>query len=303
MFGRNYFIQRDWQSRYDRLYSTWAEEQDRGGRRMDLIPPTQAEKDAIYLVLLTDFNIWERRMLQEQNTIEEQQSEIWKSIPELNVRDLTEKNFGRPKLKPFKLEYDTLQEISMRFRQTAIQIKGNPFYVSDVRKVKKQYFFLIENARDQKFQVCVDDIDTFRGVPPGYVTLDGRHGFLSRVPARVNQQGMSPQNTSIVKISTQSGIVYNVKGIVQAIESKGKILSWHRNYRDLMLNRAIPEMRLSDDVAVFTKKGQDQIYVGYHGRIFGKMNDDHRVSALDEDDLIQPWITKHFEKVNLEAVK
>jgi hypothetical protein len=62
-------------------------------------------------------------------------------------------------------------------------------------------------------------------------------------------------------------------------------------------------MRLSDEVAVFTKKGADPIYVGYRGRVFGKMNEDNRVSALDEDDLIQPWINKHFEKVNLEAVK
>lgn len=302
MFGREYFAERDWIRRYDRDFLSWSIVQERVGRNLNAVPATQIEKDAIFNTIHPEYDEWQRAIARQHRQVEEQQ-EIWKSIPELNVRDLPEKDFGRPKLKPFKLEYDTLAEISMRFRQTAIQIKGNPFYVSDVRKVKQSYYFLLENARDQKCQVCVNDIDTFRGIPPGYVTMDGQHGYLSRVPARVNQQGMTSQNTSILRISTGSGLAYNVKGIVQAIESKGKALPWERSYRDLMVNRIIPEMRLSDDVAVFTKKGQDAIYVGYRGRVFGKMNDDHRVSAMDEDDLIQPWITKHFEKVNLEAVK
>lgn len=303
MFGRHYFPHRDWARRYDREYQEWMVRQIQMGRSFEFTPVTQAEKDAIYTSILPDYRAWDNNHRLMQLQTEEQQAHIWKSIPELNIRDLPEKDFGRVKLKPFKLEYDTLQEVSMRFRQTAIQIKGHPFYVSDVRKVKKQYYFLLENSRDQKFQVCLDEIDTFRGVPPGYVTLEGQHGYLSRIPARVNQQGMTTQNTSISQISTGSGFAFNVKGIVQAIESKGKTLPWNPHYRNLMINRVIPEMRLSDEVAVFTKKGQDPIYVGYHGRVFGKMNEDQRVSALDEDDLIQPWITKHFQTVNLEAVK
>jgi hypothetical protein len=142
---------------------------------------------------------------QEAQALEEQQNQLWKNIPELNVRELPEKDFGRVKLKPFKLEYDTLQEIRMRFHGTVIQIKGNPFYVSDLRKVKTKYYFLLEDHREQKHQVCVDDIDTFRGAPPGYVTMDGSHGFMTRVPARVNQQGMNTNNTSILRISNGSG--------------------------------------------------------------------------------------------------
>lgn len=303
MFGRHYFDHRDWIRRYDRDFTQWQHGLIAGGRDFAANPVTQAERDAVYMALLPDYTIWLRRNQEVEEQRAREQEEIWKNIPELNIRDLQERVYDQPKMKPFKLPYDTLQEMTMRFRQSVIQIKGHPYYVSDVRKVKERFYFLVEDCRDQKSQVCASDIPSFRGVPPGYVTIEGQHGFMARQPARVNQQGMTPQNTTITRVSTDGGIPFNQKGLVTAIESKSRVLPWIDNYRPLMENRIVPEMRLSDEVAIFTKKGQDPIYIGYKGRVFGKLRDGNFVSATDEDDLVQPWIGAQFRKVNLEVVR
>ena len=298
MRGADYFPDEghgQWAAHYDRKLRDWQLRQQRGDvpRNFAVNPVTQVEYNAIYLAIEPEYREWLRVNDQEQQR-------LW-NVPELDVNALPEREFDRPRLEPFKLEYDTLAEVQMRFRQTVIQIKGNPFYVSDVRADRArraQYMFLLEDPADRKAFVGLDKLSDMRSTPPGFVQLDGYAGWFARSPARVNQQGLNPQNTTLRRVSDNEHIPLNLKTMLKALDSKGKTTKWCHQYRDLMQNGVLREMRLSDEVALFGKK--DEIYVAYRGRVFGKLND-NLVTALDEDDLIQPWIGKHFRKVELEV--
>jgi hypothetical protein len=237
--------------------------------------------------------------LEERGEIE---NRLW-NVPDLDPSKLPEKALDRPKLRPFKLEYDTLNEVSMRFKGSVIQIKGHPFHVTDVRqdRADRRFYFLVEDYRDKKAKVCLDQIDDLRNLPPGFVQFDTYPVWMSRVPARSNQQGMNNQNTALRRVATDGNVPYNSRQLCHALASQGVSTKWEVAYHNLLVNRIVPEFRLSDRVAMFTKKGNDPVYVAYRGRVFGKLTDQNVVTADDEDDLVQGWIKKHFNDVNLEV--
>lgn len=301
MRGADYFPRHpDWAREYNQRHIRW--QRDVRGRDWVTNPTTGVEFDFLYTRMLPEFENWRLANDVIDNAREDAANRLWQNIPELDVPNLTEKVFDRPKLRPFKLQYDTLDEVRMRFKGTCILIKGNPFFVSDLRKKDDKFHLLVEDHLDAKTTVRLDHIDDFRSAPPGYVQLETDNLYMTRVPARVNQQGLNNTNTTLRRISTGKALAFNAKSLVQAIETKGRVLLWADNYRALIENRIIPELRLSDEVAMFTKR-TDTVYVGYKGRMFGKLDEGNVVKADDEDDLIQPWVKKHFDKVNLEVMK
>jgi hypothetical protein len=301
MRGVDYFPDpehRDWAAHYDMKVRNFIRDRTTRvvGAPRDFIanPMTRDEYDAIYTRLIPEFQDWLRRH-------EREDAALW-TVPELDVDALPEREFDRPKLTPFKLEYDTLQEVQMRFRQTVIQIKGNPFYVSDIRadrNNRQRYVFLTSDVADRNAQIALEKLTDMRSVPPGFVQLEGYSGWFARNPARVNQQGLNGQNVTCRRVSNGENVPLNIKSILKALDSKGKTTKWSPQYRDLMVNGVLSEMRLSDEVAVFRKK--EDVYVAYRGRMFGKLTEGNLVTAMDEDDLIQPWIGKHFNKVELQV--
>lgn len=297
MQGIDYFPRDDeraWAQQFDRRVRDFMTIRIREGRDFTREPMTTAEYNAIFQRQQPEYAEWRRVQDREINA-------LW-NVPELDVSALPTREFDRPKLAPFKLEYDTLQEVQMRFRQTVIQIKGNPFYVSDIRADRNQprrYVFLTEDVADRKAHVSLDQIEDMRSVPPGFVQMDGYSAWMCRSPARVNQQGLTGQNVLMRRVSSGDNIPVNQKAIVKGLDSKGKVTRWTPQYRDLMVNGVVREMRLSDEVALFHKK--EDVYVAYKGRVFGKLQHGNLVAAMDEDDLIQPWIGRHFSKVDLEV--
>jgi hypothetical protein len=287
---------RDWARAYDRNLLDWQHRQIRAhNRNFDTQPITALEYNAVHERLLPQFNMW----LEERGEIE---NRLW-NVPDLDPSKLPEKALDRPKLRPFKLEYDTLNEVSMRFKGSVIQIKGHPFHVTDVRqdRADRRFYFLVEDYRDKKAKVCLDQIDDLRNLPPGFVQFDTYPVWMSRVPARSNQQGMNNQNTALRRVATDGNVPYNSRQLCHALASQGVSTKWEVAYHNLLVNRIVPEFRLSDRVAMFTKKGNDPVYVAYRGRVFGKLTDQNVVTADDEDDLVQGWIKKHFNDVNLEV--
>lgn len=291
MRGVDYFADPLWAGEYDnQVHNFRVGQEARAGRNFIDRPMQQREFEEIYLSVHARF-----QHAQHENRDET----LWTKIPELDTKNLTEKVFDRPRLRPFRLNYDTIDEVKMRFKGTCILIKGNPFYVSDTRVNKRLFYLLLEDIEDKKSTICLDEVSDFRSPPPGYVQMETEHAYMTRVPARVNQQGLNSQNTTLRRVSTGKNISFNSKGLVAALSSKGSITPWKEDFRDLMVNKVIPEFRLSDEVALFTKKGVQSVYAGYRGRVFGTLEEGNTVKAYDEDDLIQPWVKKHFDKVQL----
>lgn len=309
MRGTDYFPPGRWADLFDEVRRTHENIRRNEGRNYAAQPWTRDEYHRIF-VRVNGEKEQENRRAMEMARLEEaingdpRYAHLWEGVPELDVPALPEKVFERPRLAPFKLKYDTLEEVRMRFRQTCILIKGNPFYVNDMRHRDGVFTLLVEDGGDRKSTVRLDEIPDLRGAPPGYV-IDPDNGpvYMLRMAARVNQQGMNPQNTQMRKIGANNAVPFGVKNIVKAIESKGKTTKWNPAFLSLIEDRAISELRLSDDVAIFTKPKVKKIYVGYKGRVFGSLENGNVAKADDADDLLQPWVKKHFDRVELEVRK
>jgi hypothetical protein len=300
MFGREFFTQPDegdWVRMYDRDYARWAATEATAGRDFMRTPVTLAEKERIFLSVMGRNNY--QRWREQNNAVLAEQSSFWKGTEELQLASLEEKLIDRPRLQPFKIKYDTLEEVRMRFNKTVLLIKGHPFSVSDQRSVKGRLYLLLENPDGEKKYIAVEDVPDFRPAPSVYVQCQTDAGFLVRSPARVNQQGMTHQSVHIKRVGGRDRIPVRTEQIRDCLMSYGKVLKWDDKYAQLIDAKIISSMRLSDRVAVY-QKGKD-VVAEYKGRRLGKM-DGHGVRLYDEDDSIQPWLKRDLSKVELEVM-
>lgn len=300
MRGMQYFPrndEREWARSYDRNYIAWQGREIRNGRSFEERPTTEDEWQAIYTSTCNsgDYNDWR----QGRDRLAEGERVLWKGVSELDLNGLEEKPFDRPRLAPFKLKYDTLDEVRMRFNKTVILVKGHPFHVSDQRHVGEAFYLLLENVNKTKSYIPVDEIPDLRPAPPGYVKIGETNGYFKRLPVRVNQQGMTSQSTQIRRVGNQDSIPFNSPSLVEALDCRGKVLPWEKAYRTLIDDRIVSTFRLSDQIALYRKPQQVQVLVEYKGRRLGTL-DDHTVHLFDEDDGIQPWLKRDANKVNLE---
>lgn len=299
MFGREYFTlpdEGDWVRMYDREYARWQIRVQEDGRDLIRNPVTQAEKDRIFQLLIDAQNY--RRWREQNNAVLAEQSSFWKGTSELKLDALEEKSLDRPRLQPFKIKYDTLEEVRMRFNKTVLMIKGHPFTVSDQRSVKDRLYLLLENPNGVKQYIAVDDVPDFRPAPSVYVQCQSTAGYLTRLPARVNQQGMTSQNVSIRQVGSRDFVPVRVEQIRDSLACYGSILKWDVKYAQLIDAGVVQTLRLSDRVAVYQR--DKNCIAEYKGRRLGKM-DRHGVRLDDEDDS-QPWLKKDLAKVELEIM-
>lgn len=303
MRGIDYFTQedeRDWQRSYDRQVIGFQAGLQRDGRDLTANPITRAEYDRLYVTLCdnNDYGQWRRRHDQEL----EGQRVFWKGVDPLNLNALDEVTFDRPRLAPFKLKYDTLEEVRMRFNKTVILVKGNPFNVSDQRHIGQSYYLLLEDINNKKSYIPVEEIPDLRPAPPGYVKIGETNGYLKRSPARVNQQGMTSQSVNIQRVGSKDFIPFSTPSLVEALSFRGKILPWNIHYKRLIDDRVVSTFRLSDTIAVYKPQGKDVVVVEYKGRRLGALRD-NTIHAFDEDDLIQPWVQRDTRRVDLEIAQ
>lgn len=301
MRGLDYFSKDDenaWRDMYDRQSARWKQQQASSGRSWVHVPITQIEYDHLYQTLCDDNNYVQWR--QREDVILEGNRVLWKGIPELNIDSLQEITFDRPRLAPFKLKYDTIDEVRMRFHKTIILVKGNPFYVTDQRQIKNDFFILVEDAESKKAYCPIENIPDLRPAPPGYIRISELNGYFKRMPARVNQQGLTAGSVSVTKVGGKDHIAFGMGGLVEALSGRRNILKWDTSYRKLMDDRIVSSFRLSDTVALYTKHNSDPVIVEYKGRRLGELTD-HTVKVFDEDDIIQPWLKADTQKVDLEV--
>lgn len=290
----------EWVRIFDRQVVQFQHEKLRrdGGRDFTINPITRAEYDTIFARITTDndYQGWRDRRDEELRG----ERVFWKGVDPLNIDKLQEISSDRPRLQPFKMNYDTLDEVRMRFNKTVILVKGNPFAVTDQRQISEQFYLLLEDAQNKRSYSSLRDIPDFRPAAPGYVRLGESNGYLRRSPARVNQQGMTSNSVVIKKVGDTANLPFNNGGLVDALTTRGKLLKWEASYERLFNDRVVSTMRLSDTLAVYQKKAGG-IVAEYKGRRLGDIKEGV-VKLYDEDDIIQPWLKSDAKKVDLEIV-
>jgi hypothetical protein len=214
------------------------------------------------------------------------------SYDDLNLDGLETVPLRKHDLQPFKINYDTLQEVKLRLNNTAISIKGHTFVVKAVRSDHGQFFLAVSDL-NKTYKVNYKDLTDLRSIPAMYVGS----GWLCRIPARVYQQGLNRHNTLLKSVDCSSSISnMNPDQIVSQIRSRVK-RSWDSTLLSLVSNGDLSNLTLSGDVAVKHEKGK--VMACYRGRKLGYVQG-NEVTVLDEDDLLQSWIEKPVKNVGLE---
>jgi hypothetical protein len=273
----------------------WQMEQIAAGRNFDDVPITQVEWDAAFRRVCeqNNYDDWrERRDIETQD-----QRSFWKGTEELDLAALPEKVYDRPKLQPFKIKYDTLEEVRMRFNKTVIMVKGNAFTVTDQRMVKDRIYVLLEDHTGTKKYIAMDDIPDLRPPPSMYLQCNSEAGYLVRSPSRVNQQGMTTNSVHLRRVGSRDYLGWRPEDLRDSLSKMETTVIWTEIYRPLIVTGALRTLRLSHRVALYQKS--DDVVAEYKGRRLGILKD-HAVQFFDDDDKTQPWVKRDLSKVHLE---
>lgn len=220
------------------------------------------------------------------------------TYPDLNLDALEAKPLRRRELTPFKINYETYQEIKLRLMNTVISIKGHAFLVQKIKQPTPGKFLLaLQDHAGNIVSVKYDDIQDLRSIPPMYVVTGGT-GWLRRHPGRVYQQGITRQNTTLWDVAGK-GVVGNidVNKLIRNLGTRDN-RKWDATMYSLVKQGELPVIRLSDDVAV-KREEDNKILACYRGRVLGEIRDND-VLVMDEDDLLQGWIERATTEVGLE---
>lgn len=221
--------------------------------------------------------------------------QVW-TQDELNLDALPTQSLRKYKLQPFKINYETYQEIKLRLYNTVISVKGNPFWVKAVGQDGVGKFKLLLTDVDKQYQVKYDDLNDLRTIPPMYVTSSST-GWLARHPGRVYQQGMNRNNTSIRSPDCEAMVAsFDPVSFINGFK-KRQNREWSPVFANLLSTGELANIRLSDDVAIQHKR--NKVIACYRGRALGEVVE-NEVNLFDEDDALQQWIETAARKVNLE---
>lgn len=224
-----------------------------------------------------------------------------KDFPELNL-DKLQPGPDIPcdiTLQPFKVEYDTHEQIEQKLRGTVILIKNVPFLVPNTIDLGRGKFALLVTDIDgQHKTVKYDDVQNCRGIAPGYFMYGGEAVWLYRIPERQNQQGMSQRNMQYKTAGSERVQAPGHNMLLKCL-STVKDIPFSPSLQDVLLGGSVYSLRLSNRIAIYqTKKKGAPIGIEYCGRVFGLVIGDG-VKVFDENDRRPSWIHKDFQKVNL----
>lgn len=203
------------------------------------------------------------------------------------------------KLPPFKIDYDSHEQIHQKLNNTVILIKNVPFLVRQTADLGKVGFGLLVQDKDgDNYKVLYNAVQDCRGIAPGYFMYRGQALWVYRVPERQNSQGMHPRNCQ-----------YKVAGTTHATGASATVLlhslgqatdvQYASNLNDVLLGGMNQSMRLSNNIALYlTNKKGAPIGVEYCGRPLGLMVNG-AIKVMDTNDLGPSWIHKDLHKVGL----
>lgn len=218
------------------------------------------------------------------------------NVPELDISKLSVRPMRKVSLKPFKLNYQTYQEIRLRLNNTVIGIKGNPFHVKRVIQKDKDFLLILDDGSKLQ-KINYKDVPDLRSIPPLYIKHGSRTGWLCRLPSRVYQQGLNRHNTVLYEPDCgRFASTMEVKPTLYGIQNR-EDRKWTESIASLFKGEELSTLRLNDDVAV--KKNNDKIICCYRGRSLGEIKE-NVVIVDDSDDLLQGWIETAVQAAGLE---
>lgn len=226
-----------------------------------------------------------------------------KDYPELNLDKIADgpKIIRSVSLPPFKVEYDSHEQISQKLRGSVIMIKDNPFHVVETIDAAKGFALLVRDFKGVTSWIMYEAVKDFRGIAPGYVNYQNAAYWVYRVPERQNRQGMTNANTQSRLVGTMFTQGARNDFLLTALSVR-KDIPYAPNLAQLIDAGALNSIRLSNEIALFKSKTKGApVGVEYLGRNIGLIVKD-QVKVLDENDLIPSWINKDFMSVNLSLV-
>lgn len=224
--------------------------------------------------------------------------------PELNLNSINpEVTIMRADLlPPFKIDYETIEEVALRLRATVILVKDRPFYVHAARNSRTGFILTLEDADGDRKTLPFSRLQNARSARPGYVTWRGQVCYLTRRPARINQQGMTSDNVWLIPVGKTSneGTAARTKDLLELLTYR-KPKRFSARMVDDLLDRTSQGFRLSNSVAVYRKDTEKdahrKIWVEYRGRSLAPVKDS--IVLLKDTDKSLPWITTDLEDVGI----
>lgn len=204
---------------------------------------------------------------------------------------------------PFKLDFDTLEDIRMRLNGSVILIGGKMYCVREVHKVRRDWALVVSDEKARFFYVMYSSpLVDLRAPEPRYVLIqDLGVVWLFRPPSQQQSQGGTEKNMCYFRVGQSMGspqklraIPYILEGIAQQDE-----MVWSSQVHELLQLGAVPSLRLSNNVAIYsvlTPKGRE-VHLEYKTRSFGQIKDG-KVS-LSKRDLSCPWIVHDLNLVGI----
>lgn len=203
------------------------------------------------------------------------------------------------KLPPFRVDYDSHEQLNQKLNGTVILIKNQPFTVLQTAEQGGKYFLYVRGRDAIEGVVPYDEIKDTRGVAPGYWMYRGQVYWIYRVPERQNSQGMHQRNMHSKKVGERLVSGAQTNFMLEAF-SYAKDMKYAPNLVDVVTATGGGGLRLSNRVALYLsgKRGAP-LGVEYCGRPMGLIVNDY-CKVSDELDLGPSWIRKDFSHVGLE---
>jgi len=224
-----------------------------------------------------------------------------RKYPELNLDKLPDgPEITRDiKLPPFKIDYDTHEQIHQKLNGTIILIKNQPFTVMETAEIKKGEFALAVYGNEREPRVVYyKDIADCRGIAPGYFVYRGASYWTYRIPERQNSQGMHQRNMRMKAAGQQADTAARPEFLMSALGVVKDVI-YSNNLQDMILGGANQSIRLTNRVSLYNtgKKGAP-IGVEYCGRDLGLIVHD-QCKVYDEADLGPSWLHKDMMQAGL----
>lgn len=225
--------------------------------------------------------------------------------PELDLTGIITETDMSELLPPFKIDYETIEEVKLRLNNTVILLKDKPFFVYRASNTRRGFMLVLEDIHGDRRNFAFSRLQNARSARPGYISWKGSVCYLLRRPARINQQGMSSDNTMLVPVGQHmgKGMTIRTKDLLEVLGYRKPKKYSQRLVEDL-LDHTVPAFRLSNAVAIYRRDDEKdhhrKIWVEYKGRTLAPVKDS--MVLLKDLDKSLPWIIADLAAVDIRVV-
>jgi hypothetical protein len=217
-------------------------------------------------------------------------------LPELPVTQRPAKR--RLSQPPFKLLLETPHDVDLRLRGTLIFVGPELFCVLDCIQHENDYLLAVEDGKSKRWRVPYSHpLVDLRSPEPQYISYEGIPAYLSRRPARAQQQGISYSN-SVLKNAGNARYYRpeNISAVIKGITAEN--VQMDQRILDLMTRvRVFSTIRMSPNIALYLDP-KDNLNAEFKGRWLGFVNEN--TITVDELDARRPWIKSAVQQIGCE---